>query len=177
MLPATERERLGAATAFRPLAQGLQRGASARGAGHADIYHPSAKRLDERVKPRLYPLGTEVRRVDAAGFIGLEGGRGYVGEAFIGVDVAAERSETSVYECEAWTARHLSETQTASGLPRQGLGNQADQAARELMAKSANFVALHGDQFPNPPSLPHRANGGTPGASNRSGRAGLSPRP
>ena len=61
----------------------------------ADVYHPSARRLDERVKPRLYPLGTEVRRVDAAGFIGLEGGRGYVGEAFIGVDVALERSETS----------------------------------------------------------------------------------
>jgi Integrase core domain len=38
----------------------------------ADVYHPSAKRL-----------------------IGLEGGRGYVGEAFIGVDVALERSETS----------------------------------------------------------------------------------
>jgi putative transposase len=61
----------------------------------ADVYHPSAKRLDERVKPRLYPLGAEIRRVDSAGFIGLEGGRGYVGEAFIGVEVALERSETS----------------------------------------------------------------------------------
>lgn len=61
----------------------------------ADVYHPSAKRLDERVKPRLYPLGSEIRRVDSAGFIGLEGGRGYVGEAFVGVDVALERSETS----------------------------------------------------------------------------------
>ena len=61
----------------------------------ADVYHPSAKRLDERVKPRLYPLGAEIRRVDAAGFIGLEGGRGYVGEAFIGVEVALERSENS----------------------------------------------------------------------------------
>ena len=61
----------------------------------ADVYHPSAKRLDERVKPRLYPLEAEIRRVDAAGFIGLEGGRGYVGEAFVGVDVALERSETS----------------------------------------------------------------------------------
>ena len=39
----------------------------------ADVYHPSAKRLDERVKPRLYPLGTEIRRVDAAGFNGMEG--------------------------------------------------------------------------------------------------------
>ena len=61
----------------------------------ADVYHPSARRLDERVKPWLYPLGTEVRRVDAAESIGLEGGQGYVGEAFIGVDVALERSETS----------------------------------------------------------------------------------
>jgi hypothetical protein len=33
--------------------------------------------------------------VDDAGFIGLERGRGYVGEAFIGVDVALERGETS----------------------------------------------------------------------------------
>ena len=61
----------------------------------ADAYHASAKRLDERVKPRLYPIGAEIRRVDSAGFIGLEGGRGYVGEAFVGVDVALERSETS----------------------------------------------------------------------------------
>lgn len=61
----------------------------------ADVYHPSAKRLDERIKPRLYPLGGEIRRVDSAGFIGLESGKGYVGEAFVGVDVALERSETS----------------------------------------------------------------------------------
>ncbi len=61
----------------------------------AEVYHPSAKRLDERIKPRLYPLGSEIKRVDSAGFIGLEGGRGYVGEAFIGVDVALERSESS----------------------------------------------------------------------------------
>jgi hypothetical protein len=61
----------------------------------AEVYQPSAKRLDERIKPRLYPLGAEIKRVDSAGFIGLEGGRGYVGEAFIGVDVALERSETS----------------------------------------------------------------------------------
>ena len=32
--------------------------------------------------------------MDSAGFIGLEGGRGYVGEAFAGVDVALERCET-----------------------------------------------------------------------------------
>jgi Integrase core domain len=61
----------------------------------AAVYQPSAKRLDGRIKPRLYPLGAEIKRVDSAGFIALEGGRGYVGEAFIGVDVALERSETS----------------------------------------------------------------------------------
>lgn len=61
----------------------------------AEVYQPSARRLDERVKPRLYQPGAEIKRVDSAGFIGLEGGRGYVGEAFIGVDVALERSETS----------------------------------------------------------------------------------
>jgi len=61
----------------------------------AAVYHPSARRLDERVKPRLYQPGTEIRRVDPAGYIGLAGGRGYVGESFVGVDVALERSESS----------------------------------------------------------------------------------
>lgn len=61
----------------------------------AEVYHPSAKRLDERIKPRLYPLGAEIKRVNSAGFISLEGGSGFVGESFIGVDVALERSETS----------------------------------------------------------------------------------
>ena len=41
---------------------------------------------------------------------------------------------------------HLRETQTASGLLRQKLENQADQADRELMARSANFPALQGGQ-------------------------------
>ncbi len=61
----------------------------------AEVYQPSAKQLDKRMKPRLYPLGAEIKRVDSAGFIGLEGGRGYVGEAFIGVDVALKRSKNS----------------------------------------------------------------------------------
>ena len=58
----------------------------------AEVYQPSARRLDERIKPRLYPLGAEIKRVDSAGFIGLEGGWRHVGEAFIGMDVALERS-------------------------------------------------------------------------------------
>ena len=61
----------------------------------AQVYQPSARRLDERVKPRLYPLGAEIRRVNSAGFISLSGSSGYVGEAFVGVDVALERSENS----------------------------------------------------------------------------------
>ena len=61
----------------------------------ADDYQPSARRLDERIKPRLYQVGAEVRRVDSAGFIALGGGRGYVGESFVGVDVELQRSEAS----------------------------------------------------------------------------------
>ena len=61
----------------------------------AAVYQPSARRLDERVKPRLYPMDAEIRRVDSAGFIALGGGRGYVGESFIGVDVELQRSATS----------------------------------------------------------------------------------
>ena len=66
---------------------------------------------------------------------------GYVDEAFIGVDVALEKSETSNLIL-VWYGNvklgqldTLRETQTASGLLRQGLGNQADQAARELLTR------------------------------------------
>lgn len=61
----------------------------------ADIYRPSARRLDARIKPRLYELGVETRRVNAAGYISLNGGNSYVGESFVGVDVALERHEES----------------------------------------------------------------------------------
>ena len=61
----------------------------------ADVYRPSAKRLDERIKPRLYPLGTETRRVSAAGFISLNGGSCYVGESFGGVEIALTEDATS----------------------------------------------------------------------------------
>ena len=59
----------------------------------ADVYHPSAKRLDERIKPHLYDLGTETKSVSAAGFVALNGRNCYVGESFGGVDVAVERDE------------------------------------------------------------------------------------
>ena len=61
----------------------------------ADIYRSSARRLDARIKPRLYDLGVETRRVNAAGYISLNGGNSYVGESFVGVDVALERHEES----------------------------------------------------------------------------------
>jgi len=61
----------------------------------ADVYQASARRLDERVKPRLYELETETQRVSATGFIALNGGNCYVGESFGGVDVALEREEKS----------------------------------------------------------------------------------
>jgi transposase InsO family protein len=56
----------------------------------ADLYRPSARRLDARIGSRLYPLGTETRAVNAEGFIALGGSKSYVGEAFSGVDVALE---------------------------------------------------------------------------------------
>lgn len=61
----------------------------------ADVYQGSARRLDERVKPRLYEPGVETRRVNGAGFIALNGGNSYVGESFVGVDVALERAGDS----------------------------------------------------------------------------------
>jgi transposase InsO family protein len=58
----------------------------------ADVYHASARRMDERIKPQLYELGVETKTVNTAGFISLGGSSCYVGEAFSGVDVALERS-------------------------------------------------------------------------------------
>jgi len=59
----------------------------------ADVYHPSARRMNERIKPELYGLGVETKTVNTAGFVSLGGSSCYVGEAFAGVDVALERSE------------------------------------------------------------------------------------
>lgn len=61
----------------------------------ADVYQASARRLDERIKPRLYELGVETHRVSATGFVALNGGNCYVGESFGGVEVAMERSAES----------------------------------------------------------------------------------
>lgn len=59
----------------------------------ADVYQPSARRLDGRIKLGLYDPEVETRRVNSGGFIALNGSNCYVGESFVGVDVAIERSE------------------------------------------------------------------------------------
>jgi transposase InsO family protein len=58
----------------------------------SEIYHASARRLDERIKPRLYDVGVETKKVSKAGFISLNGNNCYVGESLMGVDVAIEES-------------------------------------------------------------------------------------
>ena len=59
----------------------------------AEIYQPSPRRLNERIKPALYELGTETKRVGPGGNISLFGVQHYVGESFAGVDVAVETCE------------------------------------------------------------------------------------
>lgn len=59
----------------------------------AEVYQPCARRLDERVKPDLYELGVETKRVNSAGFVSMCGANHYVGESFAGVDVALETGE------------------------------------------------------------------------------------
>jgi len=58
----------------------------------ADVYHASARRMSERIKPQLYELGIETKTVNSAGFISLGGSASYIGEAFGGVEVALEPS-------------------------------------------------------------------------------------
>ena len=61
----------------------------------AEVYQPSARRLDERIKVRLYDPGTQTRRVSEAGFIAWAGRTCYVGESFGGVEVALEVDDES----------------------------------------------------------------------------------
>ena len=61
----------------------------------ADVYQASARRMDERIKTRLYEVGVKTKRVSAAGFVWLNGNNCYVGESFMGADVAIERDENS----------------------------------------------------------------------------------
>ena len=59
----------------------------------ADVYHASARRMDERIKPELYGLGVETKTVNTTGFVSVGGSSCYVGEAFAGVEVALEGRE------------------------------------------------------------------------------------
>lgn len=61
----------------------------------ADVYQASDRRLDERIKPNLYLLGAETKRVNRAGYISLDGNACYVGESFGGVDVELQRTAES----------------------------------------------------------------------------------
>lgn len=58
----------------------------------AEVYQPSARRLDERIKPDLYDAVVETRRANQAGFISWQGNNCYVGESLIGAEVAVEES-------------------------------------------------------------------------------------
>jgi len=58
-----------------------------------DVYQPSARRMNERIKASLYAPGIETKEVNSAGFISFGGSSCYVGEAFAGVEVALERGE------------------------------------------------------------------------------------
>jgi len=59
----------------------------------AEVYQPSARRMDERIKVRLYDLGTETKRVSEAGYVTWRGSPCYVGESFGGVKVAFEPAD------------------------------------------------------------------------------------
>jgi putative transposase len=61
----------------------------------AERYQASPRRLDEGIKTRLYEPHEEIKRVNSSGFISLNGNNCFVGEAFVGVDVAIERDEKS----------------------------------------------------------------------------------
>lgn len=61
----------------------------------ADVYQPSAVRLDETITITLYPPSTETLLVNQTGAISM-GGKSYlVGEALVGYEVAIEKSPKS----------------------------------------------------------------------------------
>lgn len=57
-----------------------------------EVYQGSARRLNERIKPRLYEPSVETRRVSSNGFISINANSCFIGEAFIGVKVALEHA-------------------------------------------------------------------------------------
>jgi putative transposase len=57
----------------------------------AELYQPSARRLDESIKNHLYDADIETRNVNTSGFVSIKGNAYLVGEAYAGVKVSLER--------------------------------------------------------------------------------------
>ena len=65
----------------------------------SELYQASSNRLDERIKPSLYPPNTPTKKVSDSGFINYEGHAIHVGEAFAGQRVAyKERGTTGIID-------------------------------------------------------------------------------
>lgn len=56
----------------------------------AELYQPSARRLDESIKIPLYDLGVKTKKVGTSGYINYNKGKCYVGESFAGVRVSLD---------------------------------------------------------------------------------------
>ena len=66
----------------------------------ADVYQPSARRLNEHDKPLVYPPDCEVKVVSTSGQLAHEGRNYHLGEAFVGKRVGLRRTvdgRTEVY--------------------------------------------------------------------------------
>lgn len=66
----------------------------------ADVYQPSARRLNEHDKPLVYPPDCEVKVVSPNGHLAHEGRNYHLGEAFVGKPVGLRRTadeQTEVY--------------------------------------------------------------------------------
>ena len=59
----------------------------------AELYQPSARRLDESIKMDIYDLGAETRKVSQSGFIAHNKRQCFVGEAFAGMEVSLDEAE------------------------------------------------------------------------------------
>ena len=59
----------------------------------AELYQPSARRLDELIKMDLYDLGAETRKVSQSGFIAHNKRQCFVGEAFAGMEVSLDEDQ------------------------------------------------------------------------------------
>ena len=60
-----------------------------------DVYRVSNKRMDARIKARLYEPGDEVLKVSSSGSIHLDGRKLHVGDALQNAEVALDRDPGS----------------------------------------------------------------------------------